>query len=322
MPPPKVSPESIVADIERIGLTTHTAYLRAGGKHARSVICAKLGSWAAALEQAGLVSEKPAPKADRSQIFALQEKVEQLERELVKWGRRALPAVPKARGPVTLVIGDAHFPFHCRYTLEAIISACKKLKPDNIVQMGDLYDFYAHSRFPKSLDLMTPIEEIQKGRGIAEDTWKRLRAAAPSATCYQLLGNHDIRPHKKILKDAPELAGIVSLDHWFCFPGVETILDVREALVLNGVTYVHGESSRLGVHAAKFSTPVVRAHRHRGSVEWFPALGEGIWEMDCGYIGNPEEKALSYSTYRHGMWTRGYGLVDALGPRFVPVVKP
>lgn len=51
-----------------------------------------------------------------------------------------------------LVIGDTHFPFHDLNALRKIEDAVEDIRAGTVIQLGDLYDFYAFSKYPRSLD--------------------------------------------------------------------------------------------------------------------------------------------------------------------------
>lgn len=222
-----------------------------------------------------------------------------------------------------LVIGDTHFPFIHKPTLSKILEHLEKVKkkPDYIVQIGDLYDFYSFSRFPRNQNIVTPQEEVLTGQQGAEEMWKAIKKRAPSAVCYQMRGNHCDRPMKRLKEVAPELQCLFKIDDLWKFKGVCTVLDSREELVINGIVFIHGYRSKLGDHAAYTRNKTVCGHSHRGGVIYLPKFGhkEMIWELNAGYVADPAADPLKYSQQKFNNWTHGFGIIDALGPRFVPL---
>lgn len=232
---------------------------------------------------------------------------------------------PRERAPEVvsepiLVIGDAHFPFVHQATLEKIIRFAEKEKPAHIVQAGDLYDFFAHSKFPRSQNYYSPDQEMELGRKGAAEMWSALRAACPSAKLYQILGNHDVRPLKRVLESAPSLEGLVAraLLPLFQFEGVTTIDDPRQELVIQGVTFVHGYASRPGYVRDHVLGNSVTAHTHRMSVVYRALADRIIWELNPGFIGDETAKALSYTAQKTTGFTLGWGWIDEHGPRAIP----
>jgi predicted MPP superfamily phosphohydrolase len=164
-----------------------------------------------------------------------------------------------------LVVGDLHFPFHCPETLKAIYAAAKKIKPSVIVQIGDVYDFFAQSRFPKRPGAITVDQELDEGFAAAVAFWRNLKEAAPKAACHQLLGNHCIRPLKISAEKAPELYPFVKKgwEEMFKFRGVHTLFDTRDDLEIDGVIYEHGFYGQPGKHMRENMKPTVIGHTHR-----------------------------------------------------------
>jgi UDP-2,3-diacylglucosamine pyrophosphatase LpxH len=230
-----------------------------------------------------------------------------------------------ARGITTndslVAIGDVHAPFHCATTLATIIKAIETVRPRFVVQMGDLYDQYAFSRYGKSLNLMTPADELAAGLDTARTFWAAVKKASPASRCYQLLGNHDERLRKKVAEKLPELVGLVDTSSLFAFPGVESMKTDKEVLELTvqgeRVALHHGYLSRAGDHVKKFHRSCITAHSHRPHVMVHRIHGKSLYDLNPGYVGNPEAPVFDYGTISEKGWTRAYGVIDSLGPRFV-----
>jgi hypothetical protein len=222
-------------------------------------------------------------------------------------------------GRKILALGDLHFPFANLGALSAVLQFAE-CNPDitDIVQVGDLFDMYSWAKFPRSHLVIRPDEEITLGRRMAEDFWKKLQNILPRAKCWQLLGNHDIRPLKKVAELAPEAEVFIELRKWFEFPGVSTIHDPRAWLEIDGVSFTHGHYLRLGQHAQRYQRNVVCGHTHKGGVFFYQTVkGQILWELNCGYLGDERAKPLSYSPVKQHDWTLGLGVIDQYGPRFI-----
>lgn len=217
-----------------------------------------------------------------------------------------------------LCVGDTHFPFASPQALMKILEAVRELRPSVVVQMGDLLDMYSWSKYPRTHRVMTPHQELSRGRKDAEAFWYRVRRAVPKAKLIQLTGNHDIRPHKRILEAAPEMEPLISLKGVFEFDGVETVHEQGD-LVINGVCYMHGFRKH-GDHVRHNKMNTVCGHLHVGGVVYARLGRRVIWELNAGHVGNPLSIPMSYASQRRfATWTHGFGLVDKLGPRFVPI---
>jgi predicted MPP superfamily phosphohydrolase len=224
-----------------------------------------------------------------------------------------------------LILGDAHLPYGEESVLSQAISLVKQLKPYYVVQIGDLYDFYFHSRYPKKLLNTTPEEEYIAGREEASDMWKNVQKASPTSKCLQLLGNHDERPYKRLLESHPELMLFAGegLKKMFTFKGVETIHDSTEELQLETVQgevlFHHGHRSKLGDHMVFNQMSTVVGHSHQGGVVFKQYSDGPRFELNCGYSGDPSQGPLKYGSQQKKYWTHGCGVIDELGPRFVPL---
>lgn len=217
-----------------------------------------------------------------------------------------------------LIVPDTHLPFHKQEVLTWIYQVAKSKQPDIIVQIGDLYDMFSQSKFVKTHNLMTPKQELAEGRAGAAAMWKNLKLAAPKAKCFQIRGNHDVRPEKRILESCPEVESMLEMYPLFEFPGVTTIMDTSEELEIDGVLYTHGTFIPMGAHCKHYQQNVVHGHTHRGSVFTTRNRNSLIWELDCGFASDEEQAPLRYTMTRRTGWSLGCGWVDIEGPRFLP----
>lgn len=219
-----------------------------------------------------------------------------------------------------LAVPDMHLPWVDWKAVDKIYELIEKEKPHVVIQLGDLQDFFAYSRFARSLDVCTPKEEVQEGRAGAVNFWKTVRKLLPrTARCVQLSGNHDRRLLARALEKFPEILSIVRVQDLFSFPQVETFQDAADFFELDGVVYTHGYLTRLGDHAKHFQANVVHGHTHRGGVIFFNTRKGPIWELDCGFIADQTAIPLQYGATKHNHWIKGCGLIDDYGPRFIPL---
>lgn len=223
------------------------------------------------------------------------------------------------------VFGDIHFPFHHRVLLPIAIWFCVRMNPAYIIQIGDLMDWLSAGKFPRSYNIMTPKSEMDHARYYAELFWIALNEFVPKAEKYQLLGNHCLRPLKRMIEKNPESEMLLKdkLEELYTFDGVKTIFDVREELIIDDVWYHHGHYARLGAHCEYNLNNTVCGHSHRGGSHFFPMNGHGqkqIWELNAGYLADPHSPGLSYTMQKRATrWTHGFGVVDFDAPRFVPI---
>lgn len=228
----------------------------------------------------------------------------------------------KLRPPVATIacISDIHWPFSNQKVLDRFYKYVGDNKPEYVILDGDAWDMYSHTKFPRSHNVFTPEDEEKMARKMNEDFWKEIKKVHPEAKCYQMLGNHDVRPLKRTMEVAP------TIEHWlprifgalFTFPGVTTVLDPREELMLPGDIMIHhGYRGKLGDHRDFALYNAICGHTHRGGVVFREIRGATLWELNCGLAGDPLAKGLTYTPQRITGWTPGFGAVDEDGPRFI-----
>jgi len=213
---------------------------------------------------------------------------------------------------------DTHFPFVNKHALDSMIEFAKEHQPDYVIQIGDLLDQYAASKFPRSQNVYMPEEEETLGIGMARDAWAKIREYCPKAKCYQLLGNHDVRIAKRTMESLPVAEHIVvkHLKGLFTFEGVETIMDTRQELEVDGILFTHGFLSA-GTHKDYYLKNVIHGHDHKLYVQHRRIHGQSIFEMSCGFLGDVEAKALTYTPSKLANFQLGFGWVDQYGARTI-----
>lgn len=219
----------------------------------------------------------------------------------------------------TFIFGDLHFPFHNKVAFAVAMRFCRAFKPDTIIQVGDLRDWYSASRFSRKVNLFTPKEEDERATYYSSLFWDLLCTWLPRTKKYQLLGNHCIRPIKRIQEVAPEFEEdlIPHVHSRYKFDGVKTIYDPREELDLYGVRFIHGYLSKLGDHARFNQMPVVCGHSHQGGVVYLPQKDKIVFELNAGYLADASHPALTYTMQKRATrWTLGFATIDENGPRF------
>jgi len=206
--------------------------------------------------------------------------------------------------------GDMHHPFQDEAVEKDFIHAAKHQKPDHIVLLGDVVDFYNTSRYIKKGKAFNVQDEID----IAKEFLQRLRAAAPSSTqIWWTQGNHDERPEKYMARQCPELQYLRNMElpilmdlgklniHWYT---------ANKELRLDKVLYLHGTRVRkhpgdsVQAHILEdYHCSVVMGHCHRSAdisirhnTEWFTGVETGCMctdEAGTDYVKKP-------------YWTRGF----------------
>lgn len=302
----------------------HAPSKREFTKHSKNIhhssVISRFKTWSAAIMAAGLVpneetQKKIKPKkAEIPKIDSEEEIRSSIESRIDKKIYK-IPGYKKI-----IVFGDIHFPFCDMNALSLAYAIVQREKPDVIVQIGDLMDMYAATKFPRSLNIMTPRAEFQLARKQSEDFWKKLSDIVPNAKLIQCVGNHDLRALARVIERWPEGEDLVrsGLEKLFTFENVTTIFNPKEELQIGDIYFIHGYRSKLGEHAIYMSSNVVCGHSHTGGVFFRRLHGRTIWELNAGFLADPDSAALSYRAQKTYTWTIGLGIIDELGARFVP----
>jgi len=231
------------------------------------------------------------------------------------------PKEPIIQGPYPSIasISDIHWPFPNNRVVSRFQEFCGDLKPEWVILNGDAWDMYSHAKFPRSHNVFTPREEQAKARAMNEEFWQKIKARCPAAKCVQMIGNHDVRPMKRILEAYPEAEDWIAekLKSLFSFTDVKTIFDPREELEIGNILVFHGYRSKLGDHRDYTLMNTINGHTHQGGVSFRRIRGQTLWELNSGLAGDPEAKGLTYTPQRITNWTPGFGAVDCHGPRFI-----
>jgi hypothetical protein len=298
-----------------MGRTPTAKEIIANGIASKHDIGVIFGGNIALLHAIGLVPQKSGPQSQKitNKIFE-----KRIEDHLDDHVTQLLPK--KKTNKKFACMGDLHEPFSHDGVKQDFKLFVQNFKPDYIIQVGDAFDMFSTGRFPRSHNIFTPKDEETQAKKNLENFWSEMIKASPKAQCIQLVGNHDVRPLKRVLETMP------SLEHWaekyfndlLTFDGVKTIIDPREEFIVDGIAFHHGYRSQLGDHRNNMLMNFVGGHTHRGGVVFRNIRNEILWELNCGLAGDPTSKGLSYTNQKMNDWTLGFGAIDSYGPRFIP----
>lgn len=204
-----------------------------------------------------------------------------------------------------LVIPDLHIPFVHKKALDFCCRLRDKYKCDTIVQLGDLFDQYAVSRYPKDPDAMTTREEFTKSNIIASRWVKEF----PKMTIT--IGNHCVRLFKRI-RDAgiPSNMLIKSFNTLWNLPDTWKWVDRFKK---DGVTFIHGAKSGEYAHANTARDNrcnTVIGHTHStGGVHYTSSFENTIFGMNCGCLIDDKTYAFAYANELTRRPVLGAGIV-------------
>ena len=257
-------------------------------------------------ETVAVIKEKYFPTEDTQKV-----------REKVRGHIRSLPTYQETeRQEVVGIISDLHFPFvHPNY-IHFLEDTFRKHRVTRIVQIGDLVDNHAISRWQREADADGAVTEFE----LATKNVEIYTRAFPNVDA--LLGNHDLIPERQCATlGIPRcyLKGFREL--WNLPKGWK----IHEQLVINDVLYEHGlgVSGKTGAvdKATNAMQSVVIGHLHSfGGCLYESNSKMLIFGLNVGCGIDIDRYAFRYGKYNKNRETLGCGIVyDSANAVFVPM---
>jgi hypothetical protein len=191
-----------------------------------------------------------------------------------------------------LFIGDVHIPFEHRRALEF----CKSLQKDfnipheNIYSVGDLFDLYNFSRWPKSPEAR---HTVNQELDLAREKVRKWARAFPELKIAE--SNHDSRIMKKALSCELPSQVIKSFHEIFELPDQ---WQIKDQFVICGpnVLVCHGEEFPDALQAAiAYGVNVVQGHHHsKFGIQYRASKTQQLWGAATGWLGDQESYAFAY----------------------------
>lgn len=209
-----------------------------------------------------------------------------------------------------VIIPDVHAPYEDYRALHGVYKFIKDYKPDRVVQLGDLVDFYALSKFDKD---PSRVLGLQQEIDVARYHLEQLRKVH-KGSITMLEGNHEMRL-MKYLRANPEVASLESINNVPALLGLKDFnVDYKQNMEINGVLFKHGHVVRKhSSYSAKGEienegTSGVSGHTHRLGVHYHTdRSGQHAW-FEMGHLA--EEKAAEYMEGKVPNWQKGFGVME------------
>ena len=205
-------------------------------------------------------------------------------------------------------LSDIHFPYEHEKSVGMALDYLTDWKPDVIVLGGDIFDFYAISRFNKNpARRQTLQEEIDSAKWFIEEV------DAIAKKVVFLEGNHEVRLRRTIA-DQPSLYKLRALElpKVLGLPAKWEVIENQKGWMYGGVFWIHGDikgvSDRVMYPAATLlrhiRTTFVCGHYHRPGVAYQNDF-EGL--PDAGWVnGHLSDEAASEEYITKPNWQRGF----------------
>lgn len=209
-----------------------------------------------------------------------------------------------------LVVPDTHAPYHDEDAWQLMLEVARDLKPETVVCIGDLADFYSvssHSKDPsRQANLKNEVKTVRKKRAELD--------ALGAKTKIFCEGNHEYRLGRYLQDKAPELFGIVDVASILELPenGWEFV-PYRNHVRRGKVHHTHDTGSA-GRYAAfksldTYQHSVVTGHTHRlVYIVEGNALGEVKLSASFGWLGDVEQIDYMHRAKAKKDWALAFGV--------------
>ncbi len=220
-----------------------------------------------------------------------------------------------------VVVSDVQAPFEDKRALKNVINFIGEYQPDEVIQIGDLVDYPAPSRWSAGTRAEFEGNVIKDSEYTKANFLEPLRAVYSGALGV-LEGNHDERPQKYLASRAPALA---AEDTFYRF---ENLLDFKRYGVEKLPPYYNFAPNWVAIHghespglnqvagrtaaskARKAGVSVVMGHTHRLAISP-ESTGYGgklktIYGFEVGHL--MDVRKAGYLKSGPANWQKGFGL--------------
>lgn len=216
-----------------------------------------------------------------------------------------------------LVIPDIHFPYEDKPAINCVLSSIKQYKPDEIVLLGDLVDFYKVSHYVKTDSRAL---SVQEECDIAHSFLSILRKICPGKITL-IEGNHENRLIKFLSSRSPELSDIrgLTLKSLLRLDELKiNLIKYNHDYILHGIHFIHGTAAgKTATRSciAKYGTNTIQGHTHRVSSVYTTYKDRIISAHEIGCLASLE---VSKDYTDHADWQHGFCTIDIIdGKTFI-----
>ena len=224
----------------------------------------------------------------------------------------------KRKSESLLVLPDLHVPAHNLPALEWAAGLAEDMKVDTVVQVGDITDQRAWSRFDKDPDFDNPDLEWERTRKAMAD----LHELFPNMLIIQ--GNHDGRAIKRAMGVGIPRALVRGLEQEFPYAGWHWHLEPEPLQIElangEGVMFIHGDEmpGTVGLKAAKLGSHLVQGHSHQAKLEYVTMFNKTIWGVEAGCLVDTDSSAFRYTVNNPRKVTLAVVLILDGVPHIIP----
>ncbi len=218
--------------------------------------------------------------------------------------------MPTLRLRRLLIIPDTHRPYHSKKAWALMLKVAKAFKPDILVSIGDLADFYSVSSHSKDPDRVHSLDEEVADVNIGLDELDALGASEK----HFIAGNHEDRLARYLRDKAPELFGVISIPALFRLRERGwTYTPYKDHRRIGKVHFTHdvGVAGRNSTFKAldTYQHSVITGHAHRMQyVVEGNAVGECKVSAQFGWLGDASKIDYMHRANVAKNWALGFGI--------------
>lgn len=209
-----------------------------------------------------------------------------------------------------LFVPDCHVPYQDKRALDLVLKVGKEFKPNHVILLGDLVDFYtvsSYSRDPnRALQLDVEVAEAKK-------ELRRLKDLGAKNNVF-IAGNHCDRLTRYLMEKAPELYNVISIPSILELDKIGfKYIPYKDNYSLGKLHVTHdcGNAGRYAIQKAldTFQKNIVIGHTHRTSyVVEGNADGEAHVGTSFGWLGDAEKADYMHKIKAKRDWSLGFGI--------------
>lgn len=215
-----------------------------------------------------------------------------------------------------LVIPDLQIPYEHPDALRFMQAVKRKLKPTDVVCIGDEVDQHRMARFDPDPEAPGAGDELREAKSRLR---KWYRSFPDVMVC---MSNHTARIYKKAFHAGIPEAYLRPINEWLGAPDTWRWADHWE---IDGVRYEHGDAQG-GMYAARNlalrnrQSTVIGHHHSHGGVWYMANHTEMLFALNVGCLIDPNSLAFKYAKHSAFKPTLGCGVVNEGIPSFIPMV--
>lgn len=212
----------------------------------------------------------------------------------------------KKNSKTSIVLNDAHVPFHSAVATKLVFDFIRDFKPGTIHLLGDCCDNNSISKFDKDparkLNLQDELDCVR-------DWLRELRDASPKSRIIYSEGNHEYRLKKYLMSEAKALAGLraLTLDKLLDFDSLKIRFQPQDRPYRIGhLLFTHGEFvSRWSAMSAKrhferYGCCTIHGHTHRLGAFYHTSLNDTFVAFENGCLSTLTPDYMTAPDWQNG----------------------